>query len=373
MDLFVYGTLRDPELMATVAGPGPYDKADALLQDYRVVPLKDDVVPLIVRANGVAKGVVWSGLKPSQIKRLDAYEGAFGYKLAEIDVISDGDTKSVHAYMPPDTAVADAGDWFLHDWHRHYQRASVLAAEEIFGASPTPDAADVQKMWRTVQMRAWARVRAQSHKPVAERRFSPSPDDWAVLHRGALMGEFFRLQAFDVEHCKFDQSSSGPLRREVFLGVDAVLVLPYDPVRDVVLLVEQPRMGPILRGDPNPWVLEPVAGMVDPRESPEDAAHRETAEEAGIQNVTLEEIHSFYPSPGSTTDYFTTYLGICDLPKTTPYAGGDEEEGEDLRVHPISFDDAMALLQSGELTSGPVGMMLYWLDRNRDRLRAASA
>ncbi len=46
-------------------------------------------------------------------------------------------------------------------------------------------------------------------------------------------------------------------------SADAVTVLPYDPVRDRVLLIEQYRFGVHMRGDPRPWVLEPVAGRID--------------------------------------------------------------------------------------------------------------
>jgi len=373
MDLFVYGTLRDLDLMATVAGPGPLNQTDAMLQGFRVKPLKDDVVPLIVPDVGVTKGVVWSGLKKDQIQRLDAYEGAFGYQLAPVDVVANGETQTVQIYMPPDTAQPGQGEWFLHDWQRRYRKASILAAEEIFANRPTPDAGEILRMWHTVQMRAWARVRAAAEAEVADHRFQPSPDDWAVIERGALKGEFFRLQAIDVEHRLFDGTPSGPLRREVFLGVDAVVVLPYDPVLDKVLLVEQARMGPLMRGDPNPWVLEPVAGMIDARETPQEAAIRETAEETGITQISLEKISAIYPSPGSSTDHFTTYVGLCDLPQTTPFMGGVADEDEDLRLHPISFDAAIRLVETGEINAGPLVMMMYWLALNRDRLRNATS
>ena len=73
----------------------------------------------------------------------------------------------------------------------------------------------------------------------------------------------------------FGGGQSAPLLREVFVATDAALVLPYDPLRDRVLLVEQFRMGPYGRGDPRPFLLEPVAGRIDAGETPEEAARRE--------------------------------------------------------------------------------------------------
>jgi len=147
-----------------------------------------------------------------------------------------------------------------------------------------------------------------------------------------------------------------------------VLVLPYDPVRDRVVLVEQVRMGALERGDPNPWMLEPVAGMIDAFEMPEQAALRETREEAGL-DVTLRHVSSFYPSPGNATDYFYCYIGLCDIPDVDRYTGGLETEQEDLRLHVLALDDALTHVQSGEIAAGPGIMLIYWLALHREALR----
>jgi len=172
-----------------------------------------------------------------------------------------------------------------------------------------------------------------------------------------------------VTHQQFDGTRSHVLVREAFFGVDAAIVLPYDPVRDRVLLVEQARMGPAARRDPNPWMLEPIAGIVDARETPEDAALREAKEEAGLDVRHLEPAGHYYPSPGASTDHFYTYVGLCDLPMGASYLGGLPNEAEDLRLHPLSFEDAMALANTGEIETGPTLHLLYWLAFHRDRLR----
>lgn len=114
---------------------------------------------------------------------------------------------------------------------------------------------------------------------------------------------FFALDLWHLRHRRFDGEMSPRLTREVFVAGDAVTVLPYDPVRDRVLLVEQLRMGPLGRGDPLPWQLEAIAGRIDPGETPEDAARREAIEEAGLVLGCLKKVAEYYPTPGAVTEY----------------------------------------------------------------------
>jgi nudix-type nucleoside diphosphatase (YffH/AdpP family) len=153
--------------------------------------------------------------------------------------------------------------------------------------------------------------------------------------------------------------------REVMAGADAALVLPYDEARDRILLVEQFRAGPARRGDPQPWILEPVAGLVDAGETPDHAARREAQEEAGLRLDRLERMFEGYASPGNATDHFYAFLALCDLPDDHATTGGLESEQEDLRLHLLAFDDAMRLIETGEANAMPLISMLLWLDRWR--------
>jgi nudix-type nucleoside diphosphatase (YffH/AdpP family) len=159
------------------------------------------------------------------------------------------------------------------------------------------------------------------------------------------------------------------LERAVFVATDAALVLPYDPVRDRVMLVEQLRMGPVARGDRAQWQLEPIAGRVDPGESPEDAAHREAQEEAGLTLRKLEKIAEVYASPGDSTEFFYIYLGLADLPDGSTGVNGLEVENEDIRSHLIGFDALMTMVDQLEAANAPLVIAAYWLARHRERLR----
>jgi len=160
--------------------------------------------------------------------------------------------------------------------------------------------------------------------------------------------------------------------REAFLAFDAALVLPYDPATDHILLIEQLRFGPLWREDPQPWVFEPIAGLVDAGEDPADTARREAMEESGLQLGALEPMVQVYASPGYSTEFFHCFLGVVDLSSFAASRSGLASEHEDIRSHVMPFDTAVALVQSGEINAGPLIMMLYWLAAERDRLRASA-
>lgn len=184
---------------------------------------------------------------------------------------------------------------------------------------------------------------------------------------------FFGLDVHRLRHRRFDGGMSPWLTREVFVVGDAVTVLPYDPVRDRVLLIEQFRMGPFGRGDPLPWQLEAIAGRIDPGETPEDAARREAVEEAGLVLGALEKVAEYYPTPGAVAEYLYSYVAIADLPDGVAGVFGAAEEAEDIKGHLMSFDRLVEVMASGEIGNAPLLMTALWLQRERGRLRQGVA
>jgi len=323
--------------------------------------------------HGVADGVVYADLDERQIARLDLYEGAFGYALIDVSVMTDTGARAAKMYLPPAGQPFDATSWSLAAWEKEHLQPTLFTVAEIFALQPHPTPTVLRQMWPVIEKRAWAKHRAMAEDSgPATLRQDPAQDDVTITQMGPPLGHFFRLQPFDLDHARFDGNRSETLTREVFMGVDAAMILPYDPVRDRVLLVEQLRMGPLLRRDPNPWALEPIAGMVDARETPLEAAIREGMEEANLSFDKIEAMPPHYPSPGASTDFFYCYLGLCDLPMSDAYTGGLIDEAEDLRLHSLPFEDAMALIDSGEIRIGVLITMLYWLARERDRLRSSA-
>ncbi len=264
----------------------------------------------------------------------------------------------------PDAAEADAD----------LPRPAVLihAAREVAGYYGRLSAGTVAGRMPMILARAASKATAAESPAPATIRSATSADRVDVVSREASHEGHFLTQTFELRHPGFRGGMSDILRREVFVATDAAIVLPYDPLRDRVLLVEQFRMGPFGRGDPYPWVLEPVAGRVDAGETPDACARRECVEEAHLTLHGIEHVSSHYCTPGCSTEMFHCYVGLCDLPELARGLGGLETENEDIRTHVLSFEAGMDLVRTGEANIGPMILLFLWLERERARLRGAA-
>ncbi|MCK0119855.1 NUDIX domain-containing protein [Loktanella sp. F6476L] len=372
MSVFIYGTLLDATLRCRLLGRNVSAKA-ATLSGYVLREQKSAPLPAIVAQFGtIISGLLLDDLTAQEVAKLDAYELPFDYNPIPAAINVEGLSVEAQVYLPgPSVDISDR-EWSLERWQDQSGGLSREMAVEI-GSYDPPLAGDaLRRQWNMIALRASVRLRAQEQDAPTRVRTAAQPSDFAAEHSGPLSGDFFRLAQLQVTHRTFQDDTAGPLPREVFIGTDAALLLPYDPVTDHVLLVEQIRMGPMLRGAANPWALEPIAGMIDAGETPEEAAQRESEEEAGLQGVALQKMFSYYPSTGSSTDYFYCYLGLCDLPEPTTYTGGLATEAEDLRLHVIPFDTAFSLIETGEAENAAIVSMLLWLAQNRSRLRGTA-
>ena len=179
---------------------------------------------------------------------------------------------------------------------------------------------------------------------------------------------FFSVEEHELSYQKFNKTQSNVVTRSALVSSDAVIVLPYDPINDRVLLIEQFRTGPYVKGDNNPWVLEPIAGQVDKGESPETAGLREAQEEANLKIDKLELVARSYPTPGISTEFFHQYIGIVSLPKSTNLVSGLESESEDIRSHIFSCKEFSRMIVKGEINVGPAILLGLWLSKNRKDL-----
>ena len=179
---------------------------------------------------------------------------------------------------------------------------------------------------------------------------------------------FFAVREDDISFPLFSGGRSPTVTRASLIGGDAVTVLPYDPKRDAVLLVRQFRHGPYARGDGNPWTLEPSAGRIDPGEDPEETARRELLEETGVTAGDLHFIARYYPTPGAFSEYLFSYVALADLSSRDRDVGGLATEAEDIMAHVIPLTDALAMIGTGEINTGPLIMSLQWLAAHKASL-----
>lgn len=190
-----------------------------------------------------------------------------------------------------------------------------------------------------------------------------------VFEKDVAFQGYFRIDRYRLRVRTFEEGWTRPVMREVLERGHAVAVLPYDPVRDEVILVEQFRIGAFAAGMRDPWLLEPIAGIIDAGETPEDVARREAVEEANCSLTELEKIADYIVSPGACSETVVLFIGRVDAAK----AGGVhglEEEGENIKVHVFPVRKAMMWLDRGMFNAHLTILALAWLSRHRRRLRA---
>jgi nudix-type nucleoside diphosphatase (YffH/AdpP family) len=366
--LFFYGTLRHVPLLEIVLGRAASDIAltPGKLLDHAALSVAEGPFACIVESQGdVTEGLLVEGLSDADIARLDFYEGSFAFDLRDV-TLAGGQTAQVYFAYPG--MWSTKGPWELQDWEADWGALSCFAAREVMDYFGRYSVADVARMFPMIRTRAAAMVNA-AHSKHGAGTLQGKVD---VQRVDRVYTNYFALNEYHLRHERFDAEMSDVLERAVFVASDAALVLPYDPVRDCVMLVEQLRMGPLARGDSAVWLLEPIAGRVDPGETPEQAAHREAAEEAGITLKSLEKVAEVYASPGDSTEFFYIYVGLADLPDDATGLGGLSSEDEDIRSHLLSFDALMTLAETQQAANAPLVIATYWLARHRDRLRLIS-
>lgn len=243
------------------------------------------------------------------------------------------------------------------------------AAQEVVVYFGLRSVEDLRRLRPMILTRAWARLRAEAGRPRGANRTELSRDQVTLTSRSLPYSAFFAVEETTLTHRRFDGTQSEEMTRAAFLMADAVTVLPYDPRRDRVLVVEQFRFGPYARGDQFPWMIEPIAGRVDPGELPEATARREAMEEAGVTLGALHQVAAFYPSAGAMTEFIISYVALADLPDTITGIGGVLGEHEDIASSLLSFETLMEMCDASQLDVAPLYMSAFWLARHRERLR----
>ncbi|WP_305420420.1 ADP-ribose diphosphatase [Photobacterium leiognathi] len=193
-------------------------------------------------------------------------------------------------------------------------------------------------------------------------------EDVDILAKETVYQGFFKMVKYRFRHKLFAGGWSGEISREMFERGHAAALLPYDPITDEVVLIEQFRVG-AMAGGCEPWQLEIVAGMIDHQdESAEDVVKREAVEEAGLIIAELQKVTRYLSSSGGCSEMLDIFVGTVD----STQAGGIHglaEESEDIRVHVVSREQAYEWVESGKIENAASIIALQWLQLNYSRLQ----
>lgn len=187
-------------------------------------------------------------------------------------------------------------------------------------------------------------------------------EDWTLQNTETLASGFFKLDRLTLTHRGYQTEQIGPMSRELFLREPAVVAILLDPAQDAVVMVEQFRIGAATSSlNDSPWLLEWVAGICDPGETPTATCLREVREETGLEVQGEPEcLFTYYPSPGGSNELIYLFACKVDASDVTDFHG-QAGEFEDLKVHLIPCDTALAALKAGQVNNAATIIGLQWL------------
>ena len=150
--------------------------------------------------------------------------------------------------------------------------------------------------------------------------------------------------------------------REAYDRGNGATILLYNKDNKTVILTRQFRLPTFINGNTNGMLIETCAGLLD-EDQPEVAIKRETEEETGFRIKEVEKIFEAYMSPGSVTELL--YFFVAEYVKSEKVSEGGGLDGEDIEVLEMPFQNALAMISSGEIKDGKTIMLLYYAKLER--------
>lgn len=155
------------------------------------------------------------------------------------------------------------------------------------------------------------------------------------------------------------------IERDLIVHVSGAVLLPYDPARQVALMVSETRLGVLAAGEPDLW--EGIAGALD-GETPEACARREALEEGGLALHTLEPVGTVWATPSSSTEQVHLFLAPYAPVDRVGQGGGLAEEGERLEVREVPLAELGDAARSGRVRDAKTLMLVQALMLRRPDL-----
>jgi nudix-type nucleoside diphosphatase (YffH/AdpP family) len=156
--------------------------------------------------------------------------------------------------------------------------------------------------------------------------------------------------------------------RETYDRGNGAAILLYNTVERTVVLTRQFRYPAFVNGQTE-LMIEVPAGLLDGAE-PEACIRAEAEQEAGFRVRAPREVFRAYMSPGSVTERLHLFIAEYEPADRIGSGGGLEAEGEDIEVFECRFDDAMGMVERGEIVDAKTIMLLQYAALNLFRAPA---
>jgi ADP-ribose pyrophosphatase len=210
-----------------------------------------------------------------------------------------------------------------------------------------------------------------SDAPAAHRL--PAYPGFTLQSRETVWNGRFPVERIGFTQRRFDGTTSGERVWELWRRGRAAALLPYDPVADVVILIEQFRL-PALAAGIEPVMVEVAAGLCDGDESFEATLRRESVEEMGLAPARLHPIGEFLLTPGGADELVHLAVGEMQAPQAGPDGlvgrAGLASENEDIQIRVWPAARAIEEALAGRFPNSVTTIALLWLAARRDWLRA---
>jgi nudix-type nucleoside diphosphatase (YffH/AdpP family) len=181
-----------------------------------------------------------------------------------------------------------------------------------------------------------------------------------IVGEEILSDDYYPLKKVTYEQRRGDGSWQEQ-QREIYDAASGAAVLLYNRERRTVVLTRQFRLGARLNGSDG-FLLEATAGVLDGA-PPEQRVMAEAREETGYEIAHLTPVMQLYPSPGALTERIHLFVAEYDPARRCGPGGGKAEEGEDIEVVELDFDDALALVETGGIVDTKTVLLLLHLER----------
>jgi GDP-mannose pyrophosphatase NudK len=152
--------------------------------------------------------------------------------------------------------------------------------------------------------------------------------------------------------------------REAYDRGNGATILLYNKENKTIILTRQFRLPSFINGNESGMLIEACAGLLD-KDNAEDCIKRETEEETGYQIKDVRKIFEAYMSPGSVTEILYFFVAEYSPAMKVHEGGGIEDEQEHIEVLEIKLDDAIHMIDNGEIKDGKTIMLLQYAKLNQ--------